>query len=114
LITGRVTSFEDGLLVVNRRRSLGGPASVRFSDLSQLEVVAERKPNTILGLAIGTGVGLALGGLLAWAYCDGADTSCEAGDAALVTVVVAAPFAAIGGVIGSLSPKIVWEEVPLP
>lgn len=114
LITGRVTSFEDGLLVVNRRRSLGGPASVRFSDLSQLEVVAERKPNTILGLAIGTGVGLALGGLLAWAYCDGADTSCEAGDAALVTVVVAAPFAAIGGVIGSLSPMIVWEEVPLP
>lgn len=113
MVTARVTSLEDGLLVVYRRRSLGGPASVQFSDLSQLEVVAERKPRTLSGLAIGAGIGLALGGLLAWAYCDGADTSCEAGDAALVTVVVAAPLAAIGAVIGSLSPRIVWEEIPL-
>ncbi len=114
LVSGRVTSFEDGVLVVYRRRDRGGPAEVRLADLSQLEVSVDQKPQTLPGLAIGSGVGLVIGGLMAWAYCDGPDNACSVDDAATITAVVAAPFAALGALFGSLSRKDVWEELPLP
>lgn len=110
-VTGEVTVLEQGLLLVDRKSSNGGPVEVRVIELSSLEVSVDRKRQTVLGLGIGAGVGLALGGLLAWAYCDGPDNLCELEDVALLTATVAVPFSALGALLGNFTYKDVWQEV---
>lgn len=110
-VTGEVTALEQGLLLVDRKKSQGGPVEVRVSNLSSLEVSVDQKRQTVLGLGIGAGVGLALGGLLAWAYCDGPDNLCEFEDVALLTAAVAVPFSALGALLGHFTYKDVWQEV---
>lgn len=110
-VTGEVTALEQGLLLVDRNSSQGGPVEVRVAELSCLEVSVDRKRQTVLGLGIGAGVGLALGGLLAWAYCDGPDNLCEFEDVALLTAAVAVPFSALGALLGNFTYKDVWQEV---
>jgi hypothetical protein len=112
-VTGGVTSIEDGLLKVDRKSSRGGPVVVSIASLSTLEVSVDRKRQTVLGLGIGAGVGLTLGGLLAWAYCDGPDNLCEVEDVALLTAAVAVPFSALGALLGHFTYKDVWQEVRL-
>ncbi len=110
-VTGEVTALEQGLLLIDRRSSQGAPVEVRVSELSSLEVSVDRKRQTVLGLGIGAGVGLTLGGLLAWAYCDGPDNLCEFEDVVLLTAVVAVPFSALGALLGHFTYKDVWQEV---
>jgi len=113
-VTGRVTALEEGMLEVDRKRSRGGPVTVQLSDVSQLEVSVERKRQTVLGLGIGTGVGLVVGGLLAWAFCEGPDAGCDPfEEAPLIIAVITVPFAALGAVLGNFTYKDVWQEAPV-
>ncbi|MEJ2482845.1 MAG: hypothetical protein P8049_06950 [Gemmatimonadota bacterium] len=110
---GTVLDVDSDRLHIDRKRSRGGPAEVRIDEIQSLEVSVAQSRQTALGLAIGTGVGLSIGGLLAWAYCDGPDNLCDFGDVALITAVVAAPFAAAGGLLGAFSFEHDWQEVSL-
>ncbi len=95
----------------DRRRSRGGPGEVPLSDLTRLEVSVEWHRQTAQGLGIGTLVGLGIGGLATWAFCGDSDTVCNFGEGVATTLIVAAPFAALGGLFGYLSREDMWEEV---
>ena len=110
-VRATVTDVTPEQLGFDRQRSRGGPGVVPISDLKRLEVSLEWHRQTVKGLGIGTLVGLGIGGLATWAFCDGADTVCDFGEGVTVTLIVAAPFAALGGLFGYLSREDVWAEV---
>ncbi len=114
-VKGDVVSLDDGVLRVDRMKSHGGPLEIYLADVTRLELGVGRERHTLLGLGIGTGVGLVLGGLLAWAFCEDPDTVCDGFEEVPVIVgVVTLPFAAVGGLLGTFTYDDVWEEIPLP
>jgi hypothetical protein len=86
----------------------------RLADLSRLDLYRGSKSNAGTGALMGGVLTGALGLLLGVAYAVGEDwEGIGVGGMLKVTVVFAAPGAAIGALIGSASKTDKWEEVPL-
>ena len=109
---GVFTSHDETLLYVDLLVTGADSVAIPLRNLSSLEVSTGRDHKTWTGLAIGAGVGLLAGALLTSAFCSDPDSSCDTHEAAPAVLIVAVPFAALGGIVGSMVQTERWVEVP--
>lgn len=112
-LIGNLTSLGADTLVLATERG-GAIIPIATSDLAEIQVSQGKKSNTILGLTVGAGVGVASAvGLAIWA-CNADDDGCTAGMVAGGSLGVLAVTAGLGAGIGALIKTERWRDARLP
>jgi hypothetical protein len=112
--TGVLVSVDERLLHVDSLQAGYETVAIPLGNISLLEVSTGRKHKTWMGLGIGAVAGLAIGaGFVAMMCSDPDSGNCEIGETFTAVLIIAVPFAAVGGIVGNMIRPEQWEEVLL-
>lgn len=112
-LVGDVTQLTADTLVLSAE---GGRSAIRIptADLERISVSQGKKSNTVLGMIIGAGVGLAsAAGLAIWA-CNADDDGCTSGQVVGGALGLTAVTAGLGAGVGALIKTERWRDATLP
>lgn len=112
--TGILVSVDERLLHVDSLQAGYGTVAIPLGNISLLEVSTGRKHKTWMGLGIGAIAGVAIGAGFVALFCADPDSgNCEWDETLTTTLIIALPFAAVGGIVGNMIRPEQWEEVPV-